>query len=70
MSPGERAAPALAGNRTANQEEAHSVIISRSGSNCVACRRPTPRWSAVCRSCLSWHFRLQGLATANALREG
>ena len=36
-------------------------MIPPTGSNCVACRRPTPRWSAICRQCLAAHYRLDGL---------
>lgn len=45
------------------------AIIARSGSTCLACRRPTVRWSAICRPCLAAHYRLDGLVRAHQALE-
>ena len=41
--------------------------LSLFGSTCAACRRPTSRWSAICRQCLATHYRLDGLIRAQEI---
>ena len=47
--------------RAASPDNTSNSILLRSGTRCMACFRPTPRWSAICRQCLAAHYRLDGL---------
>lgn len=55
---------------TAGKQRKQIAIIQPTGSTCAACRRPTPRWSAICRPCLATHYFLAGVTAARSVREG
>lgn len=68
MMPARGAADQLTLAGTAIQR-AQTKIISQPVFLCYGCGRPTSRGQGICRLCLAWHLRLDGLLRANAVRD-
>ena len=58
----------LAGDRgTAEDENSNDMIAQAPTMRCIACSAPTSRLQGVCRKCLAWHYRIDGLVRAQEI---